>query len=129
MKARARLEGPVIQRSDLPYDNPVAAAPPVLVTAGFTKEGRLLDEKSVHDTLEVSDFLVAPARVGLELGQTINLGNYESLRIAVSLSVPCYTEEVAEAYKFAAQFITDRIQSERQGAVEWARKRSAENLF
>ena len=39
------------------------------------------------------------ANVGLSVGETINTGNYSSMKYQVSLHVPCYAEEMNAVYK------------------------------
>ena len=41
--------------------------------------------------------------------QTVNLGNYESAKISVSLSVPCAKEDINETYEFATQWVSEKI--------------------
>lgn len=53
------------------------------------------DESGSHD-IQVRRFGVPPeelARVGGSLSHTISLGNYESVRIEVTVSLPCYANE------------------------------------
>lgn len=64
------------------------------------------------DIIAVHQFVTAPAEVGATLGLTLSLGNYEFARIDVSCRVPCYKEEVSEAYDFAFNFAETRLQSE-----------------
>lgn len=61
------------------------------------------------------------------LSQTVNMGNYESLRIEVSLRVPCYPEEAVAAYEYAAAFCKERLVAEREGVAETGSKRSADS--
>lgn len=70
-----------------------------------------INEEKTEDVFEVRGFLVEPARVGVELGRTINMGagTYETSRVSVSVSVPCYREELKEAYDFAHEFAKNRI--------------------
>lgn len=65
-----------------------------------------------EETLAVHRFLTAPATVGIDLGLTINTGNFESARISVSVSVPCYREEIDGAYEWAKNFVEERIKAE-----------------
>lgn len=44
--------------------------------------------------LEVEPFVTEPAYVRVSAGVTKNLGNYESFRCDVSITMPCYPEEV-----------------------------------
>lgn len=47
-----------------------------------------------RETLDVRKFEVEPAYVRVGAGITRNLGNYESLRVDVAITVPCYVEEI-----------------------------------
>lgn len=49
---------------------------------------------------------------------TINLGNYESAQIMVSLTVPCTKETLEDAYNFASDWVSDKIEN----AVNKAKK-------
>ena len=58
---------------------------------------------------EILDFEVEPARVSMSMGMTVNLGNYESARLDVSVSLPCYREEVEYAYAHAREWVEEKI--------------------
>lgn len=47
--------------------------------------------------------------VTVEGGRTINLGNYESARIGVSITVPCDPHELGTAYDWASDWVSERI--------------------
>ena len=51
-----------------------------------------------EETLEVHKFQTCPAMVSITLGGTVNLGDYQSSRFSVTVSKPCYSEEVDDAY-------------------------------
>jgi hypothetical protein len=53
-------------------------------------------------------------RVGA--GMTINLDNYESLRIDCAVTIPCKRGSLKEAYDIASDFVADRINEEQ---VNW----------
>ena len=59
-------------------------------------------EQSRRKALRARKFLVEPAYVRVSHGLTKNMGNYESLRVDVSVSLPCYTEEVEQALPIAS---------------------------
>ena len=44
-------------------------------------------------------------------GSTINLGNFESARIGVHLRLPCNKDSLEETYKFATDWIGEKINS------------------
>jgi len=64
------------------------------------------------ELLAVHKFLAPPAEVGVSMGRTISLGNYEFFRIDVVVKVPCYKEEVEEAYIYARKFCESRLKTE-----------------
>jgi hypothetical protein len=67
-----------------------------------------------NETVQVHRFLTEPARVSMSMGLTLNLGNFESCRLDVSLLVPCYREEVEGAYAYAREWVETRVQAEAQ---------------
>lgn len=64
------------------------------------------------EKLQVRKFLVEPAYVRVNAGMTKNMGNYESLRIDVSLSIPCYVEEIDKVFQVAADKASVFLQDE-----------------
>ncbi len=44
---------------------------------------------------------IEPARASVSLGGTLNTGNYESVKFHVSVSLPCYREEIGAALEEA----------------------------
>lgn len=83
-----------------------------IVTRSFRVNGEEGPEETQEETLAVHEFVTAPAEVGLDLGLTLNLGNFESARISVHLTTPCYREEMDDAYRFVERWVKDRIGSE-----------------
>lgn len=57
-----------------------------------------------------------PATVRMSLGMTLNLGNYESLRIDCGITIPCLNdpESHAAAMDEASDFCTDRLNAEQE---------------
>jgi hypothetical protein len=47
--------------------------------------------------------------ITVEGGRTLNLGNYESARIGVTITVPCSKDTLDDAYTFATQWVSDKI--------------------
>lgn len=65
-------------------------------------------EGSVQEKIEVEAFEdVALADVSVKKGLTINLGDFNSARIDVMVSLPTYVEEIEEAIERASE-ICDR---------------------
>lgn len=62
--------------------------------------------------IEVRKFETEPAYVRVNAGVTKNLGNFESLRVDVSFTVPCYTEEIEKVQKRVAALVADALDEE-----------------
>lgn len=69
-------------------------------------------ERNRNEKLSVRKFLVEPAYVRVNAGMTKNMGNYESLRVDVSLTVPCYTEEIDRVFPSVADRVSVFLQDE-----------------
>jgi hypothetical protein len=63
-------------------------------------------------SLEVRKFETEPAYVRVNAGVTKNLGNYESLRVDVSLTVPCYVEEIEQVQTRTAELVAKMLDDE-----------------
>ena len=48
--------------------------------------------------------------ITVEGGRVINLGNYETARVGVSITVPCDKDSLNEAYEFATGWVSGRIE-------------------
>jgi hypothetical protein len=69
-------------------------------------------ESAEAEHIEVRPFATVPAMVGVKLGRTVNLGNFESARIDVSLEVPCYREEILRMYPALFNHVSERLSEE-----------------
>lgn len=76
-----------------------------------TASGVGVDEEK-RKAIEVRQFSTDPAFVRVAAGVTKNLGNYESLRVDVSLTVPCYVEEIEKVQKRAAELVASMLDDE-----------------
>ena len=70
-----------------------------------------IDEEK-RKVIEVRKFETEPAFVRINAGVTKNLGNYESLRVDVAISVPCYVEEIETVQKRTAEMVADMLDAE-----------------
>lgn len=70
-------------------------------------------ETSTEQKIKIRPFATIPMTIGIKLGQTINTGDFESVRIDVSIFVPCYVEEAKEMYskviKFAGSILNKEV--------------------
>jgi hypothetical protein len=73
----------------------------------------LLGEETVQENkFRVREFVTDPAVVSVKAGFTCNLGNYESARIDVMVSSPCYVEEVDEMFLQVKEWVDTRLAKE-----------------
>lgn len=81
---------------------------PITASTSFEKKGSpAVDAKSetIHPGVATKGMSIA-----VEGGRTINLGNYESARIGITITVPCEMDTLTEAYDFATQWISEKIE-------------------
>lgn len=55
-----------------------------------------------------------PAYVRISAGLTLNLGNFESLRIDCAVELPCLPEDLESAYEEASDFVQEKIAQEEE---------------
>lgn len=71
------------------------------------------DAKQKQETIGVHKFITEPAYIRVSAGVTKSTGNYESLRIDVSYTIPCYKEEVGDTlYTAISDAIAERLDQE-----------------
>jgi hypothetical protein len=73
----------------------------------------LVPGEGEEEVIAVHKFETEPAHVSVDYALTLNLGNYESAKLSVSVTVPCYKEEIDAAYEFASTWAEERIKQER----------------
>ena len=86
-----------------------AVAHEVKVTVSETKFNQTTEEKQL---IQIRPFATDPAHICVKLGRTINLGNYESAKIDVSVDMPCYVEECQRVYREVMDFVQERLTEE-----------------
>ncbi len=79
-----------------------------------TRSSAYGDEQEKNEVLKRRTFApgVEPAFVRISAGGTYNLGNYESLRIDVSVTMPCLADEVEQARDAASDFVREALAEE-----------------
>jgi hypothetical protein len=101
-----------------PYAEHMVSTPVVATTTVHTKlnkgKGVPKEEKlmaSENETLSKGTVIPADQLHLIEVGggMTINLGNFESTRIDVRLTVPCTKDDLEEAYEFATNWVGEKI--------------------
>lgn len=83
-------------------------------------EGKIRVHSSVNneegteteEIISVQQFMTEPAYVRVNAGVTRSIADYESLRVDVSVSLPCYKEEVDAALDLAGEIAAAHLDSE-----------------
>jgi predicted RNA-binding protein YlqC (UPF0109 family) len=70
-------------------------------------------EEVSNERVRIRPFVSNPANISVKAGITINLGNYESGRVDVMLSMPCYPEEVDTTYEDVKGWVDSRVEHEK----------------
>lgn len=94
----------------------VTAATRVFVQRQYREGGAVTGEEEERDDLvEVHVFATEPARANAEISRTVNLGDYESVRVQVGVSLPCYKEEIGPALEEASAIAGGFLDRELKG--------------
>lgn len=82
-------------------------------TSGVKKHGY---SESSDEAIENVEFQPGqePAFVRVAAGKTIDMGNFEFLRIDVAVTYPCLPSKVDETYERAAEWVADKMVNEEQ---------------
>lgn len=72
------------------------------------------DEEEQQEVLATVPFPpgVEPAYVQVAAGGTYNLGNFESMRLDVSVTLPCLPSDIEETYERASDFVSVKLGEE-----------------
>jgi hypothetical protein len=84
----------------------------VLVNRHYSEKGVLIEEDQTQEAFRVGIFDSPPAHVTVGLGSTMNLGDFNSYKVEVRVSVPCYLEEIDRAMEFASAKAQERLEQE-----------------
>jgi len=67
-------------------------------------------EEVSNERIRIRPFVSTPATVSVKAGFTKNLGNYESARVDIMLTMPCYPEEIDDIYEDVKNWVDSRIE-------------------
>ncbi len=71
-------------------------------------------EEVSNERIRIRPFVSNPASISVKAGITINLGNYESGRVDVMLTMPCYPEELDSVYEDVKAWVDSRVEHEKR---------------
>lgn len=49
--------------------------------------------------------------VGMSLGATMNIGNYEAMKIQVSIHIPCHAKDIEPVFGFARDWCGEKLET------------------
>lgn len=91
--------------------------PTATVTTTTSSKGEVLTENSKQEQVDVPPEVSAQeptdkqwCEVGYELSYTMNLGNFNSTRINISLKIPCLHEEIEDVFKYGKTWVDSKIE-------------------
>lgn len=78
----------------------------------FISRGKVVDGQREEHDLEVEKFITEPAFVKVSASQTRSPMEYESVKVEVSVTLPCYAEEAEEVLKEASDMVAKHLEDE-----------------
>ena len=69
-------------------------------------------QKTKNTKIAVRPFVTDVAMVSVKYGATIPTGDYQSARVDIMISVPCYVEEIVDVYKDTRSLVDKIIDKE-----------------
>lgn len=90
---------------------------------GGIQVGEEHDETPIE--LRVPTREVPMAKVGASSRMTLNMGNYESVQLEVTVELPAYVEELGPAYETAKKFVDDHLNKEVKAIREYRAAKSS----
>lgn len=98
-----------VRRSRPSSESPVEVPAKIHVAVSVVKG---VSEKDEERIIAVRRFETEPAYVRCSAGVTKSTGNYESLRVDVAVTMPCYAEEVERTYTEVSDFVASKLEEE-----------------
>jgi hypothetical protein len=119
-KVRQSMEGLPDAEADADDQQAREMVSTITVRRHFKCRGKAVGEpEEDSEDLDVMFFFVDPAEVSLRAGRTISMGQFESVSVSVSVTVPCYREEMDEAAEFAQEKVRARLLEELDEGAKW----------
>jgi hypothetical protein len=100
-------------KGDCVEDQEATASPGVATITKVTKtaQGNTLVSDPVQEEVFAAKPVVIPCSVGVNAARTFNLGNYESVKIGVHLSVTVEPEDIEPAFEQVSEWVSDKLSS------------------
>lgn len=82
------------------------------ITVQTVRSRRILSEEKAEVEFDAEIFETDPAYVRVAHGVTKSIGDYESLRVDVSISAPCYQEMIDDVAKDVGERVAVMLEDE-----------------
>jgi hypothetical protein len=83
-----------------------------VVSTTRVKSRKVVSQNETYEEFDAEVFQSEPAFVRVSHGVTKNIGDYESLRIDVAVTMPCYKEKVEEVSAELGNYIAVLLERE-----------------
>jgi len=95
-------------------DNQIKRAGVITVLSHYPSQDESEKETEVwkEKRIEAKTFESEPAHAGAKFGLTLNIGNYESIRVDATVTLPCYPEEMRAALEEAFRIAESTVKAE-----------------
>ena len=76
----------------------------------ITVKSPFADPETQEQVIETHQFQTDPAYIRVGYGRTISTADYETLKVDVSVSVPCYPEQVEDVISDVRSLVLDELE-------------------
>ena len=106
-----RIAKEAAKRKAPPAETP---SPTISVSRMYKSGGEITSEESEDSQIDIMipHHRANLAQIGCSARMTINLGDYEAVQLGVSCVLPCYVEELEEAYASAKKLVDLKLNKE-----------------
>ena len=84
----------------------------VTVTSSLSRMREIIKQDARTEKFTVRPFASEVAHVSVRKGLTRNLGDFESARVDVTLTMPCYPEEALTVFEAVNEAVEDMVSDE-----------------
>jgi hypothetical protein len=106
-----KMTGTVPTKTGVDYEKHLTSQPVTgMVTSTKSVSGKeIASAPSETQTLHPGVFTDGMS-IRVEGGRVLNLGNYETARVGVTITVPCDKDSLDEAYQYATSWVSEKIE-------------------
>lgn len=72
-----------------------------------------------EERIQIRPFKTDVVRIAVSKGRTINVGDYNSVRVDITISLPCYMEEIDQTFEYCSKLAEQYLVKECQPIEEY----------